>query len=155
MLKTVMLNILLETVILLFRILWWIRCLKEQHLFKIQTLFEIVFCNHVKLFAVAFDQFNASLLNKIIQFTKKINKKKKTLLTPNFQTVTLLTDTLVQFWFKNDINNISDNAHYKFGSTEVMPDTDGAVVVQIRHCSIHAVFVWNILAKMLKACLTF
>ncbi len=38
---------------------------------------------------------------------------------------------MVQFWFKNDINNISDNAHYKFGSTEVMPDTDGAVVVQI------------------------
>jgi len=54
MLKTiVLLNRYLETVTLFSRIL------KKQHLFEI-------FCNIINVFAVTFDQFHVSLLNKIL-----------------------------------------------------------------------------------------
>ncbi len=67
MLKTVVLhNIFVETVIILFfRILWWIESSKE-HLFEIES-----FCNIINIFTVTFDQFNASLMNKSINFLEK------------------------------------------------------------------------------------
>ncbi len=39
---------------------------KEEHLFKIE-----IFCNIMNVFTVAFDKFNASLLNKNINFFKQ------------------------------------------------------------------------------------
>ncbi len=39
---------------------------KEEHLIKIE-----IFCNIMNVFTVAFDKFNASLLNKNINFLKK------------------------------------------------------------------------------------
>ncbi len=60
--------------ILFFRILWWIESSKEQHLFEKE-----IFCNIIiNGFTVTFDQFNASLLNKLINF----QRAKKILLTP-------------------------------------------------------------------------
>ncbi len=55
MLNTVVLNIFVETEI----IIWWIESSKEQHLFEIE-----IFCNVINVFTITFDQFNASLLNK-------------------------------------------------------------------------------------------
>ncbi len=43
--------------------LWWIESSKEQHLFEIK-----IFCNIINIFTGTFDQFNASLLNKTINF---------------------------------------------------------------------------------------
>ncbi len=45
--------------ILFFRILWWIESSKEQHLFEIEIL-----CDIINVFTVTFDQCNASLLHK-------------------------------------------------------------------------------------------
>ncbi len=42
--------------------------LKEQYLFEIY-----IFCDIINVFTVTFDQFNASLLNKNINFLKKWN----------------------------------------------------------------------------------
>ncbi len=39
---------------------------KEQHLFETE-----IFCNIINVFTVIFDQFNASMLNKNINFFKK------------------------------------------------------------------------------------
>ncbi len=39
---------------------------KEQHLFEME-----IFCNNLKVFTVTSDQFNVSLLNKVIHFFKK------------------------------------------------------------------------------------
>ncbi len=41
--------------------------LKEQQLFEIES-----FCNIINVFTVTFEQFNAFLLNKSINFFKKI-----------------------------------------------------------------------------------
>ncbi len=49
--------------ILFFRIHRWIEISKEHILFKIET-----FCNIINAFIVTFDQFNASLLNKNINY---------------------------------------------------------------------------------------
>ncbi len=63
MLKTVVLtNIFVETD-LFFRIHRWIESSKEQHFFKIE-----IFCYIINVFTVTFDQFNASLINKSINF---------------------------------------------------------------------------------------
>ncbi len=43
----------------------------------------VIFCNIINVFTVMFDQFNASLLTKIIF----VSEKEKTLLTPNFRIV--------------------------------------------------------------------
>ncbi len=66
MLKTVVLhNIFVETVIILFfRIHRWIESSKEQHLFEIET-----FWNIINVFTPTFDQFN--LFKSIISFQKK------------------------------------------------------------------------------------
>ncbi len=45
--------------------LWWIESSKEQILFENE-----VFCNIINVFTVTFDQFNASLLNKHINFQR-------------------------------------------------------------------------------------
>ncbi len=61
MLKTVVLhNIFMETVILFIFQDFLInrKCSKEQHLFEIEIL-----CNIINLFSVTFDQFNESLIN--------------------------------------------------------------------------------------------
>jgi len=51
--------------------------------FKERDLFEIeIFCNIIHIFTVTFDQFNASLLNKSINFFKK-----KIILTSNVSTI--------------------------------------------------------------------
>ncbi len=47
-----------------------------------QYSFEIIFCNIIKVFNVAFDTFNGSLLNKSISFLLK-----NILLNPNFTVV--------------------------------------------------------------------
>ncbi len=52
---------------------WWIERSKDQYLFEIE-----IFCNIINVLTVKFDQFNASLLNKSINFLKNI------LMTPNF-----------------------------------------------------------------------
>ncbi len=53
-----------------FRILWWIESKKKK-----QDLFEIeIFCNIANVFTVTFDNFNASLLNKIIYSKNKTKK---------------------------------------------------------------------------------
>ncbi len=56
-----------------FCILWWIDSLKEHNLFK------IFYCNIINYFYVTFDQFDAFLLNKSINFLQKI------ILTPDFE----------------------------------------------------------------------
>ncbi len=48
---------------LFFRIHRWIESWKEQHLFEIE-----IFSNIINVFTVTFDQFNASLINKSINF---------------------------------------------------------------------------------------
>ncbi len=59
MLKTVLLNIFVETTMVFLSIL----CLRESS--KVQHLFELkIFCNIINVFTVTFDQLNASLLNK-------------------------------------------------------------------------------------------
>ncbi len=65
--------------ILLFGILWWTESSKEQHLFETE-----IFCNITNVFIVTFDQFNAFLLNKSINF----------LLTPNFWMVSDMISTV-------------------------------------------------------------
>ncbi len=45
---------------------FWEEISKEQHLFEIEIL-----CNILNVFTVTFDQFNTSLLNKTIHFLKK------------------------------------------------------------------------------------
>ncbi len=52
--------------ILFFRIHRWTESSKELHLFKIEIL-----CNIINAFTYTFDQFNASLMNKCINFFKK------------------------------------------------------------------------------------
>ncbi len=70
MLKTV--NIFMKPwYILFFRIHRWIESSKEQRLFEIE-----IFCNIINVFTGTFDHFNASLLNKSINFFN----------TPNIQT---------------------------------------------------------------------
>ncbi len=44
-----------------FRIVWWIETSKEQHLFEAE-----IFCYIINVFAVTFDQFKLSLMNKSI-----------------------------------------------------------------------------------------
>ncbi len=57
MFKTVLLlKISLETI---FRILWWIECSKEQHLFEIQ-----IFCNILNIFTVTFDHLKEAFTQK-------------------------------------------------------------------------------------------
>ncbi len=51
---------------LLFLILWWIVSWKQQYLFGIEFIFNII-----NYFTVAFDQFNASLLKLIFFYQKK------------------------------------------------------------------------------------
>ncbi len=63
MLKTVVLhNILVETV--KHFLFWRIESSKEQHLLEME-----IFCNIINIFTVTFDQFNAALLNKSINFS--------------------------------------------------------------------------------------
>ncbi len=50
---------------LFFRIHRWIESSKEQHLFEIE-----IFCNIINVITVTFDQFNASLMDKSINFLK-------------------------------------------------------------------------------------
>ncbi len=59
---------------ILFIIFWWIENSKELHLFEIE-----IFCNFINMCIVTFDQLglNASLLNKLIHFYKKVQ-------TPNY-----------------------------------------------------------------------
>ncbi len=52
-----------------------------------------IFCNIIKVFTVTFDQFNASLLNKCINFFQ--NGKQKTLLTPIFWMIMQVTGTFL------------------------------------------------------------
>ncbi len=54
--------------ILFFKIHRWIESSKEQHLFETE-----IFCNIINVLTVTFDQFNASLMNKSINFFLKIN----------------------------------------------------------------------------------
>ncbi len=56
-----------------FRFLWWIESSEEQHLSEIEII-----CNIINVFIIIFDQFKASLLNKlisIISFPKNKTKK--------------------------------------------------------------------------------
>ncbi len=57
-----MLNIFDETEVRSFRILWWVESSNEQDLFEIEII-----CNN-NVFSVTFDSFNASFLNKSINF---------------------------------------------------------------------------------------
>ncbi len=56
--------------ILFFRIHRWIESSKEQHLYETE-----IFCNIMNFFTFTFDQFNASLMNKSINFFQAKNKK--------------------------------------------------------------------------------
>ncbi len=61
MLKTVVLhNIFVETVMYF---IFLDSQMNRQHLFEIE-----IFCNIINVFTVTFDQFNASLMNKSINF---------------------------------------------------------------------------------------
>ncbi len=75
--KPLLLSSMLKTVVLLhifvdffFMILWWIGHSKEHYLFKVE-----VFCKILNVFTVTFDQFNVSLLNKIIISFKQQEQK--------------------------------------------------------------------------------
>ncbi len=57
--KVVLPNIFVETIIL-----WWTESSKEHTLFEME-----IFCNILNVFTIIFYQHNASLLNKIIQFS--------------------------------------------------------------------------------------
>ncbi len=76
--KTVVLHNIFVWYILFFRIHRWIESSKEQHLFEIET-----FWNIINVFTVTFDQFNVSLMNKSISFLKK----KKNLTDPKFKNI--------------------------------------------------------------------
>ncbi len=56
--------------ILFFRIHRWIESSKEQHLFETEN-----FCSIINVFTGAFYQFNASLMNKSINFFHFFPKK--------------------------------------------------------------------------------
>ncbi len=68
-----------------FRFLWWIESSEEQHLSGIE-----IFCNIINVFIIIFDQFKASLLNKVLisitppPHTHTHTHKKKIILTPSF-----------------------------------------------------------------------
>ncbi len=65
MLKTVVLpNIFVEIDILFFRIIWWIESSKEQHLFEIENL-----CNIINVFTVTFAQLNSCWLKHFSVFS--------------------------------------------------------------------------------------
>ncbi len=70
--------------ILFFMILRWIESSKEQRLLEIG-----IFCNIIKVFNVTFDQFNASLMNKIKRLN--ISTAKISLSAVAWYTVTLNT----------------------------------------------------------------
>ncbi len=53
-----------------FMILWWIGNSKEHYLFKVEVFYKIL-----NVFTVTFDQFNVSLLNKIIISFKQQEQK--------------------------------------------------------------------------------
>ncbi len=59
----------------LFMIFWWLESSKEPHLFEIVTFYNII-----NVFTIRFDQFIASLLNKLSYLKKE---------TPNFSIVIL------------------------------------------------------------------
>ncbi len=66
MLKTVvLLTIFVKTVIFFKFFVDW--SLKEQHLFDIETFYNII-----NVFTVTFNQFTVSLLNKSINYLKKV-----------------------------------------------------------------------------------
>ncbi len=72
MLKTVLLHIFVESVMhYFFRILWWLEGSKEQHLFELEII-----CNIINIFTLTFDKPNASLLNKSINFFQKKKQKR-------------------------------------------------------------------------------
>ncbi len=58
--KVVLLNIFVE-IMIHFQYFWLIESAKDQHLFEIETI-----CCIINVFTATYDQFNASLLNKII-----------------------------------------------------------------------------------------
>ncbi len=68
--------------ILFFRIHRWIESSKEQHLFEIET-----FWNIINVFTVTFDQFNASLMIKSIHLFQK--EREKNLLNSIFRLIRL------------------------------------------------------------------
>ncbi len=69
--------------ILFFRIHRWIESSKEQHLFEIE-----IFWNIINVFTVTFDQFNASLMIKSINFFQQ-KKREKNLLNSIFRLIRL------------------------------------------------------------------
>ncbi len=59
--------LLLKQLYIFFRILWWIDCLNERHLFEI----EIFINSKIAYVFTILDQFNAFLLNKNIESFKQ------------------------------------------------------------------------------------
>ncbi len=57
-----------------FRFFWWIKSSEKQHLSEIE-----IFCNIINVFIITFDQYNASLINKTINFYNFFPKKNKKL----------------------------------------------------------------------------
>ncbi len=94
--KVVLPNIFVETIIL-----WWTESSKEHTLFEME-----IFCNILNVFTIIFYQHNASLLNKIIQFslqwywilTVKLNLNKNYHLEEEMWVINIYTD--LSMWQK-------------------------------------------------------
>ncbi len=100
--------------ILFFRIHRWIESSEEQHLLKLE-----IFCNIINAFTVTFDQFNAFLMNKSINFLFFICTDPKFCMSVSTKIWTIFNFDNNQKCFLSKINLcITNKLHFKYITIE-------------------------------------